>query len=852
MTFRGSRVSSGVACNGCLALLLAGAVTPAMAATQQNFDDAGTPYVLSQHAAPPPPSVLGGGPGGNFLRVATTATIPQNNSIAFARSDPGAFCEIVAEFDFRLTPSSGRADGLGFALLNTAVWGDSGPVAPQAPWFVAEEPNFAGSLGIGFDLYQSSDIGEINNNHVSVHFDGQRLTEVDAGAIDLGSASWIHARIAVHAGGATPAIDVTLTPAGGLSVALITGFPVPGLQRHESRAYFGGRSGGESADHDLDNVSVVFRGCSPPCPAGSGSWTGVLNWQVVAIHAHLLPTGKVMFWDRHDLGDGTPRLWDPETGVITTLPMPGDDYDIFCGGHAFRRDGRLLVTGGHIADNVGLPRASSYDPFTNSWTRHPDMNAGRWYPTSTTLATGDVLTVSGEISPAEGVNLLPQVFEETSEIWRDLTGALLAQPLYPFMYLAPDGRVFSAGPEALARYLDTSGTGGWSAGATSAFPFRDAGSSVLYGKGKVLVVGGDPGGLHSVPPTASAESIDLDTPSPAWTATAPMGHPRRHHTATLLADGTVLVTGGTSAAGFNNSTGAVLTPEIWDPATGEWCSLADALVPRIYHSTALLLPDGRVVSAGGGHPNDGEHGDPDHPDAQILSPPYLSGPRPTIASAPPAVPYGHVFFVGTPDAADIARITMVRLPSVTHGFDQNQRILSVTFASTAGGLLVTAPADPNLCPPGHYMLFLLDGNGVPSIAHILRIDSAAFVGSSFHTVTPCRLVDTRNPVGPLGGPALQPSSVRTFALAGSCNLPLSARALSLNLTVTQPEAPGHLILFAADQPMPLASSINFSPGQTRANNAVIPLSADGSGAIKVVTGSTGQVHFILDVNGYFE
>lgn len=833
----------------CLATLaLAATASPAPAATVQNFDDPGSAHVLTQHAAPPPPAVVAGGPTGSFLRVATTATIPQNNSISFARTDPGAFCDVVAEFDLRMTPVVGRADGMGFALLNTSIWGSSGAVAPQAPWFVAEEPNFAGSLGVGFDLYQSNDIGEINNNHVSIHFNGVRLQDFDAGAVDLGSGAFIHARIEIHASDATPNVDVILTPAAGSPLSVVTDFPVPGLKPYEGRAWIGGRSGGESAHHDLDNVNVTFTGC----PATLGQWSGVFPFQVVAIHAHLLPTGKVLYWDRHDYGDGTPRLWDPESGSITVVPEPGMDYDIFCSGHSFLKDGGLLVTGGHIADNVGLASASTYDPFTNTWTRHPDMNAGRWYPTNTTLANGDVLTISGDIQP-NTVNDLPQVFQAATRTWRDLSGAERLLPLYPFMYLAPNGKVFTAGPQPTTSYLDTAGTGAWTDIATSAYGHREYGSSVLYDEGKILITGGSPPD-HVTPTTASAEIIDLGAASPAWTAADPMAYARRQHNATLLPDGTVLVTGGTGATGFNNSTGAVLAAELWDPETGAWRMLAGMQVPRLYHSIALLLPDGRVLSAGGGHPSDGEHGDPDHPDAEIYSPPYLfKGPRPTITSAPPAVPYGQPFFVGTPDAAAIADISLIRLSSVTHSFNQEQRILRPAFTVVPGGLHVKAPSDPNLCPPGYYLLFLLNGNGVPSVARIVRVDPDLIAGElDFHTLTPCRLVDTRLPDGPLGGPALQPLATRTFALAGSCGVPPTAKALSVNMAVTGTMAAGHLTVFPADKPLPQTSSINFTAGQTRANNALVSLALDGTGAVKVRLGSAASLHFILDVNGYFE
>jgi hypothetical protein len=137
---------------------------------------------------------------------------------------------------------------------------------------------------------------------------------------------------------------------------------------------------------------------------------------------------------------------------------------------------------------------------------------------------------------------------------------------------------------------------------------------------------------------------------------------------------------------------------------------------RGYHSTALLLPDGRVISAGGnvGGPN-----------AQIFSPPYLfAGARPTISSAPASVGYGQAAFVGTPDAANISKVTFLRLSSTTHTFDQNQRFLSLVFTQATGGLNVTFPSSANLAPPGHYMLFVLNSSGVPSEAKIVQITTA--------------------------------------------------------------------------------------------------------------------------------
>src|SRR6185295_19551590 len=138
----------------------------------------------------------------------------------------------------------------------------------------------------------------------------------------------------------------------------------------------------------------------------------------------------------------------------------------------------------------------------------------------------------------------------------------------------------------------------------------------------------------------------------------------------------------------------------------------------LYHSTSLLLPDARVLVAGGGHPSDPDNGDGDHPTAELFSPPYLfQGPRPVILQAPAAVVYGQSFPIQTRDAASVDSVTLVRLGAVTHGFDQNQRFLELSFDPPVARTLLTvhAPAGPNLAPPGDYMLFILR-DGVPSVA----------------------------------------------------------------------------------------------------------------------------------------
>jgi Galactose oxidase-like, Early set domain/Fibronectin type III domain/Kelch motif len=434
----------------------------------------------------------------------------------------------------------------------------------------------------------------------------------------------------------------------------------------------------------------------------SGVWSTVQAWPTVSVHASLLPTGKVVFYPYSD----EPRLWDPSSGSISAAANVG--YNIFCSGLTLLADGRLFVGGGHISNSVGLNDASIYDGVTNTWSREPDMNAGRWYPTTTTLADGSVLVASGDIDTTVGANPLPQVW--TNGVWRDLSTAQLKIPLYPFMLLAPNGKVFNAGPEQTSRWLDPTGTGAWTNGPQSS-GFRSYGTAVMYEQGKVLIVGGDD------PPRATAERIDLNLPAPTWQPAGTMARARRQLNATVLPDGTVLVTGGSSAAGFDTPSGAVFTAELWNPAApagSAFTGLASATRYRGYHSIALLLPDGRVLSSGGDN----------EPNAEVFSPPYLfKGSRPAVTSAPSDIGYGSSFFVQTPDAALTTAATLVRLSSVTHAFNMNQRFLRLAFSQATGGLTITAPATGEIAPPGHYMLFLLNAAGVPSIARIVRLSN---------------------------------------------------------------------------------------------------------------------------------
>jgi chitodextrinase len=441
-------------------------------------------------------------------------------------------------------------------------------------------------------------------------------------------------------------------------------------------------------------------------PQTSGQWQNGPDFPYFPTHIHMLPNLTVMLWPGDGVSGDDPRLWDPVSGSVTALSRIG--FDPFCSAHTFLPDGRLFVAGGHIDNWVGLPDAAIYNPVNNSWTRQARMNLGRWYPTVTGLPNGDVLVVSGAVDTPNGTNPLPQVWQAATGTWRDLTAAQLSLPIYPYMFVAPNGSVFNAGPEVATRYLNTAGTGAWSFVANRTFnAVRDYGSAVMYAPGKILTVGG------SDPPTNTAEVIDLNAATPSWRAVGSMSVARRSMNATMLPDGTVLTTGGTRGPGFNNGSPGmpVLEAELWNPVTESWRLMAAGRLARIYHSTALLLPDARVLVAGGNGLTQTE----------IFSPPYLfAGARPVISSAPASVNKGQSLFVGTPDAAGIDAVSWIALPSVTHTNNMHQGFFSSTsITQAAGGINIVAPNSLTV-PAGHYMVFLLK-NGVPSTARVIQL-----------------------------------------------------------------------------------------------------------------------------------
>ena len=298
----------------------------------------------------------------------------------------------------------------------------------------------------------------------------------------------------------------------------------------------------------------------------------------------------------------------------------------------------------------------------------------------------------------------------TNTMRRLPTSATKALGNYPRMHLMPDGRVLKTGPARQAAWFNPT-TYRWKNAGAMLYGTRTRGCSVLLpGATKVLAVGGQSSG--STPPTGTAEIFDTTAATPAWRRTGSLNFARCLANTVNLPDGQILIIGG--GAQFKYS-GPVTTPEIYSPTTETWTALAPQQAGRMYHSTALLLPDGRVLSAGQDSGSLAAYG-------EIFSPPYLfRGARPTIDEAPATVGYGQQMTITTSDAAAISSVTLIKAGSVTHEIDTDQRAVPLSFAAGAGTLTAQVQANPNLAPPGYYMLFIVNGDGVPSVARWVRV-----------------------------------------------------------------------------------------------------------------------------------
>ncbi|MFL9982751.1 RICIN domain-containing protein [Paraburkholderia sediminicola] len=467
-------------------------------------------------------------------------------------------------------------------------------------------------------------------------------------------------------------------------------------------------------------------------------WSAPYNLTLVPAAAANLPDGTVVVWSADSQldftsGEVTPgntytAIFNPATGTSKQVLVTNTGHDMFCPGIVNLPDGRVFVTGGSSSD-----KTSFYTPSTHAWSSGDLMNIPRGYQGSVTLSNGNVFLVGGSWNGGMG--------GKTGETWTSGSGwkvnsAILAdyiltndaagifrQDNHAWLFAVSNGRVFHAGPSKAMHWFDTAGAGNVTPSGNRGSD-NDAmnGNAVMYDIGKILAVGGAPSYEQSNA-TSDATLIDISSGTAIATTIHSMNYQRAFNNSVVLPNGQVVVVGGQAfAQPFSDDT-AVLAPELWDPTTKTFSLLAPQAVPRTYHSIALLLPDGRVLSGGGGVCGSCST---NHTNIEILTPPYLlnadgsAATRPTISAAPTEAQLGTSIAVTA--SSGIKAFALMRLSSVTHSVNNEQRRVPVSFTvGTAGEYLVTIPSDPGVVVPGYYMLFALNAKGVPSVSRTLRI-----------------------------------------------------------------------------------------------------------------------------------
>jgi hypothetical protein len=575
------------------------------------------------------------------------------------------------------------------------------------------------------------------------------------------------------------------------------------------------------------------------------------NMRVNAVHAALLYTGKVLIIagsgnnvGNFDAGRFESLLWDPKTDEFKKIATP---TDMFCGGHAFLPDGKVLIAGGtsryealpsqvHYAAGVmtvtntsvdhgaflpkgttfaapdgrlyrsttgtviprarqlqrrvvpsvtrtwvssvtrgaagvtrrpgryriaALPRSRAdaiaaraagltlgqqdfggtrasyiFDPATERYSKVSPMAMARWYPTLVGLADGKILSVSGLDKFGQIVPGNNEVFDPRTRRWSAPDTLFKPFPTYPALFVMPYRKLFFSGSNAgygpATAAWRTPGvwnlkTGGFRPVQGMRDPKQtETSASVLLPPAqhqRYAIIGG--GGVgYSDTSTGRIDVVDLKRKRPRWRPAARLPSGTRYPEAVITPDDKVVIAGGSK--GYRGEHASDLFEcHLYDPRTKRLLKLASPTVGRDYHSEALLLPDGRIITLGS-NPLFSDKADTAparfEQRIEIFSPPYLyHGSRPRIAGGPRQVDHGQTVLYSTPDADAIASARLLRPSAVTHVTDVQQRSIALKIAKQAGGVKVTIPASRGLVPPGWYMLFVADRRGTPSVARWIRV-----------------------------------------------------------------------------------------------------------------------------------
>lgn len=466
-----------------------------------------------------------------------------------------------------------------------------------------------------------------------------------------------------------------------------------------------------------------------------GKWSAVIPLSLVPSAAANLPSGNVLLWSsdsrldfNENVGGRTyTSIFNPVTKSASERLVSQTGHNMFCPGTANLTDGRILVNGG-----IDSTRTSIYSSETDGWSVGQTMNIGRGYEANTVLTNGEVFTLGGSWSGGEGgkdgeVWNVTNGWRRTSGIIADAILTSDARGIYQsdnhaWLFTVGENQVFHAGPSKQMNWVSTNGSGSIQfAGFRGDDDHSMTGNAVLYDIGKILKVGGAPNYINN-PATTRAYVIDLNN-GVTTSRVASMAYARSFANSVVLPNGEVLVFGGQSYALSFQDVQSVLPPELWNPVTKTFSTLTAMPIPRTYHSVALLMPDGRVFVGGSGLCGACET---NHANAQIFTPPYLlnadgsDAVRPVLTQVPIRASYGATITVSAD--SPITRFALVRLSSVTHSVNNDQRRIPISFtAAGTNAYSLSIPSDRGVAIPGYFMLFGMNSVGVPSVAKMIKI-----------------------------------------------------------------------------------------------------------------------------------
>jgi hypothetical protein len=485
------------------------------------------------------------------------------------------------------------------------------------------------------------------------------------------------------------------------------------------------------------NYSMTKYDPSGPAPGGGpdavGSWD-VLTTQmpVRALHSTLLHDGRLLLIagsgnDEVSFNAGSFRavVWSPTTNAFKEIPVP---YDMFCAGHVTLPDGKVLLAGGTLAFPTisegpttfkGSKKSYYFDPANDQFHPLGDMAGAHWYPSLTKLGNGDIWSAGGLDDKAEGT-VLTEMFDTSAMRWlpqNQVPQTWSFWGTYPHMFLLDDGKMFYTGGHTFGNGLPGSGSSVydwstaqmWDVSGLREKNLRDQAGSVFVGPAqdqKLMIVGGG-NADGNVPGINLVDIIDFKQQVPQYAPGPDLPGPGKMYVNVInLPDRSVLAASGAQL----NRSGNIQTAAIYSPTANSWKSVAADPVGRNYHSTSILLPDGRVVIMGS-NPLDNSF----ETRISVYSPPYLfKGTRPAVTSAPAQVNYGQNVQLGV--SGDVTAASLIPPMSSTHQTDTNARVVDLPLAGTGATRTAQIPSNPNLLPPGPYMLSVLTSDGIPSVS----------------------------------------------------------------------------------------------------------------------------------------